>query len=164
VTDIRLDRLARFEQLVQGEGQTSPRFQFIWQQTMAAIEDEFGSVASQIDAIDDYFVSFFFTAVPTASQKLCLHAAGVTFTIPADFTGALFSNVGTNPTASFALDVKQNGTTIGTITVSTGGAVTATTTSGTAKQIIAGDLISIIAPAGPDATAADMAFTIKGER
>ncbi|WP_066560983.1 hypothetical protein [Croceicoccus bisphenolivorans] len=111
-----------------------------------------------------YILPFFFTTAPTDGETLLIHVAGVDFTIPADFTSALQSYVGTNPTNSFALDIKQNGTTIGTISVSTGGVVTATTVGGTAKSITAGDCITVIAPGTADATAANMAFTILGAR
>ena len=112
----------------------------------------------------EYIFGFFFTTTPTDSETLLIHVAGADFTIPADFTAGLQSTVGTNPTSSFALDVQQDGVSIGTITVSTGGSVTATTTSGTAKSIAAGDVITVIAPGSADATAANMAFTIIGER
>lgn len=114
--------------------------------------------------VSDYSIGFFFTSVPTVSEVLLLHVAGAAFTIPANFSGGLQSSVGTNPTATFALDVQKNGSTIGTLSVSTGGVVTATTTSGTSKSIAAGDVIKIVAPSPVDATAANMAFTIIGAR
>lgn len=114
--------------------------------------------------LTQYILPAFFTTTPTAGEVLMIHVAGASFTIPADFAGALQSYVGTNPTATFDLTVKQNGTTIGTISVATSGAVTATTDGGTAKAIAAGDRLTIEAPASADATAANMAFTIIGVR
>jgi hypothetical protein len=111
-----------------------------------------------------YILSFFFTTTPAASEVLFIHVAGAPFAIPANFSGALQSAVGTNPTASFALDVQKNGASIGTITVSTGGIVTATTTSGTSKSIAVGDVLKIVAPGTADATAASMAFSMIGTR
>lgn len=112
----------------------------------------------------DYILGPFFTSTPTASEVLLLNVAGRAFTLAANLSGALQSYVGTNPTASFALDVQKNGATIATITVSTSGVVTATTTGGTSKSIAAGDIIKVAAPASADATAANMAFTIIGAR
>ena len=113
-------------------------------------------------AAQSYILSFFFTSTPTAGETLLIHVAGRAFTIPADFAGALRSTVGVNPTASFALDVQKNGATIGTITVSTGGVVTATTTGGLAQSIAAGDVLTVLAPTPADATAANMACSIVG--
>jgi len=136
-------------------------------------QDAIGAMVDASLAYDDatpllkvaqYIASFFFTSAPTSSEVLFLHVAAVAFTIPGNFASALQSYVGTNPTASFALDVQKNGATIGTITVSTGGSVTATTTSGTSKSIAAGDVIKIVAPGSADATAANMAFTLIGAR
>lgn len=128
-----------------------------------AIDDVAGLQAA-LDALQTYILGLFFTTTPTVSETLMVHVAGTAFTIPADFTAALQSDVGTNPTASFALDVQQNGASIGTITVSDAGVVSATTTSGTSKPIAAGDVIKIVAPGSADATAANMAFTIIGVR
>lgn len=114
--------------------------------------------------LSKYILPLFFTTTPTDGEVLLLHVAGADFAIPANFTDALESYVGANPTATFALTVAQNGATIGTISVSTGGVVTATTTSGTAKAIAQGDLITITGPGTADTTAANMAFTIIGER
>jgi len=111
-----------------------------------------------------YTFAAFFTSVPTASEVLLIHCAGDAFTIPANFASALQSYIGTNPTATFALTLTQNGTTIGTLSVSTSGVVTATTASGTSKAIAAGDVLKLIAPGTPDTTAANMAFTIIGQR
>jgi hypothetical protein len=59
--------------------------------------------------------------------------------------------------------VKNNGTTIGTITVSTGGVVTFATT-GTTVACAAGDLITIIAPSTVDTTIADFGATLIAAR
>lgn len=115
-------------------------------------------------AVQDYIISVFFGATPTASELLFIHAAGDAFTFPANFSGFIQSYVGTNPTATFDLDVRNNGVSIGTISVSTGGVVAATTVGGTSKAVVAGDVITIVAPVTPDATAADMAFTLIGDR
>jgi hypothetical protein len=115
--------------------------------------------------VTSYIFSVAIIAVATAAEVVGLHVAGKAFTIPANFgSGALLSYVGTNPTATYAIDVQQNGTTIGTISVSTSGVVTATTTSGAAKSIAAADVLKFVAPGTADATGANMAFTIIGAR
>ena len=81
----------------------------------------------------------------------------------ANFSGSA-GHVGTNPDATFDIDVKDDGVSIGTISVSTGGAFTFTTTSGTAKTVAAGSRIEFTAPANSpaEATVADIAATLKG--
>lgn len=44
----KLDRLRRFDKLIEGE-QVSPRMQLIWQQTMEAIEGAFAAVNQRVD-------------------------------------------------------------------------------------------------------------------
>lgn len=121
--------------------------------------------------IDDIRVSFFFTSIPTASEVLALYIASDAFTIPANFgTPNSVGVIGTNPTASFAIDVTRqvnatgSFTTIGTITISTGGAFTFATASGTSKSIAANDVIKFVAPSSADATAANCAITVRGTK
>lgn len=106
-------------------------------------------------------VAFFFTTTPSASEVLALYVAADAFTIPANMVGSQVK-VGTNPTATFAIDVQQNGSSIGTISIATDGTPTLTTTSGTAKSIAAGDVLKFVAPSSADSTIADVAITVKG--
>jgi hypothetical protein len=110
-----------------------------------------------------YRVGLFFTTTPTVSEVVALHVAADAFTFPANFaTPDSKGSCGTNPTATFALDVQKNGSTIGTITISTGGVFTFATASGTSKSIAAGDVIKIVAPSPVDSTCANVAITLKG--
>lgn len=121
-----------------------------------------GLTDAQIKSKVSYNVPFGFTSTPIASEKLLLHVFTEAITFPDDFAGAQ-KYVGTNPTASFAMSVKQNGVAIGTITVSTLGVVTFVTTAGAAAFAI-GDVMEITAPNPADTTAANMAFTLVGAR
>jgi hypothetical protein len=104
-----------------------------------------------------------FIATPAASERLAIHPVGRPFTIPANFAGALKSYVGVNPTATFVLTYSTLALgAIGTLSISTGGVVTAATTGGLAIDIADGDVLFCDAPLTPDATAANMAFTILG--
>jgi hypothetical protein len=106
-------------------------------------------------------IAFFFTTAPTTSEVLCIYAAVDAFTIPANMSGSQ-TKVGTNPAATFAIDVQNNGSTIGTISISTGGVATLTTTSGTSKSIAVGDVIKFVAPASADASIANVSINVKG--
>lgn len=110
-----------------------------------------------------YRFGFFFTTTPTSSEVLCLHVAPVAFTIPANFSSPnSVGNCATSPTSSFAIDVQRNGSTIGTITIGTGGSFTFATSSGTSKSITVGDVLKFVAPSSADATCANVAISIQG--
>jgi hypothetical protein len=78
----------------------------------------------------------------------------------ADMIGSIGS-VGVNPTAIYTIEVQDDGTAIGTISISTGGAVTFTTTSGTAKTIASGSVITFVSQATADATVDQGSITLK---
>jgi hypothetical protein len=81
-----------------------------------------------------YDIGFFYGGGPPGSSELIFkHVAARDFQLPGNFF-ASEGHVGTNPTATFDMDVQLEGVSIGTISVSTGGVFTFTTTSGTAKE------------------------------
>lgn len=108
-----------------------------------------------------YDVPLSFAGTPTTSQKIGKLIAVRTIVFPANFAGSA-GHIGTNPTATFAIDVQDNGSSIGTISISTGGTYTFTTASGTAKTVTAGHRIEFVAPSSVDATAALIAATLLG--
>lgn len=110
-----------------------------------------------------YDIPLSFAGTPTASQLMGKLLAVRDIALAANFSGS-FGHVGTNPAATFAIDVQDNGASIGTISISTGGAFTFTTSSGTAKTISAGHRIEFYAPANSPAEAsiANIAATLKG--
>lgn len=83
--------------------------------------------------------------------------------VAADMTGSL-GHIDTNPTATFVVDVRDDGLSIGTISISTGGVFTFTTVDNTAKAVAAGSVIRFVAPDPVDATAAGIAVTIAASR
>lgn len=108
-----------------------------------------------------YDMRFGFAATPTSSQVIDTVMAVRDIDLPANLAGSL-GRVGTNPTASFVMNLKDDGTTIGTITVSTSGVFTFATTSGTAKTIATGSVVTLEAPATADATVANLTMTLLG--
>lgn len=89
----------------------------------------------------------------------------VPITIPSGFTGTK-SYVGTNPasTAVFTLYYVRSGspTSIGTLSISTGGTVTLTSSSGYTSS--SGDTLRMTAPSPQDATLADVCLTVEAAR
>ncbi len=97
---------------------------------------------------------------PSASQFIGGVSAPVTVSFPANFAGSA-AKCRTAPTATFAIDVKLNGSTIGTISFAAAATTaTFTTVGGTAKAVSSGDYIEFFAPATPDLTMADFYFTL----
>jgi hypothetical protein len=107
-------------------------------------------------------VGTFSETAPTASQILLDWLFVEATTFADEFAGSRAS-VGTNPTATFNIDVRKNGSSVGTISISTGGAATFTTT-GTTVSFAAGDLLTLVAPSPADATIARLRITLKGTR
>ncbi len=79
-----------------------------------------------------------------------------------DFAGST-GLVGTNPTSAATIDIKQGVSSIGTISITTGGAVTFVT-SGGAPTFVSGDKLSLINQVTADATLADVSIALKGTR
>jgi hypothetical protein len=110
-----------------------------------------------------YDVPLSFSGTPDAGALIGKLIAVRDIDFPANFSGSV-GHVGTNPDATFAIDVQDDGSTIGTISISTGGAFTFTTAGGTVKTIANGSRIEFYAPSNSpaEATIADIAATLKG--
>lgn len=108
-----------------------------------------------------YDIRLGFGATPTASQvvEAILIVRDVTFA--GDFAGSLGS-IGTPPVASLALSVEDDGVEIGTITIGTDGVFTFATTGGGAQTVAASSLLTLVAPAVPDASAGNAIMTLLG--
>lgn len=89
---------------------------------------------------------------PTADEVIASIPIVRAITIPADFAGSVGYAPAANPAATFDIDVQDDGASIGTVSISTGGSYTFTTVSGTAKAVAAGSLITLVAPTTPDAS------------
>lgn len=108
-----------------------------------------------------YDVPLSYAGTPGSSEIIGRLVIPRAVVFAANFSGS-YGYVGTNPTASFAISVQDDGTEIGTITIATGGTFTFATTSGTAKTVAAGSRLDFVAPASTDATVANIAATLAG--
>jgi hypothetical protein len=105
----------------------------------------------------------FYLGMPTAGQILLAFKVNVPTTLPANMAGAE-GRLTANPTATAVYNIQQNGTTVGTISISTAGAFTFATTGGAAIQFNTGDEFKLLAPGPADATLADVGLTIVVEQ
>lgn len=117
--------------------------------------------ADGVDATASRIISFFVSFTPDASEVLLLYPILEATTLPDDFSGSV-GRVLTNPTSSFVIDVQKNGSSVGTITISTSGVFTFNTT-GTTVSLVSGDYLTFVAPATPDATIKNFGVTMTGE-
>ena len=96
---------------------------------------------------------------PDAGATVFMALAVRSFTIPNGYTASQ-AKAGTAATASSVFTIYKNGGSIGTFTFAASGSTA--TFSGTGGSIVAGDLITIVAPGAQDATLANIAFTLAG--
>lgn len=98
---------------------------------------------------------------PIANEVLVEHIVTDDFTLPADMLGA-FVKVGVNPAAPWVLDVRLNGESVGTITLSTSGTAAFETVERSPVAVEAGGVFSFVAPAVADLDIERLRFTLKG--
>ena len=115
-----------------------------------------GGGAAQVPS----YVSGSVAGSPGASQVVerTIFAAIVTF--PGGLSGS-YGTAGTAATAAASFAIARNGTAVGTMDFAAG-ASAATFTMATATAFAAGDVLTIAAPATPDATLANLAWTLSG--
>lgn len=116
------------------------------------------AVASDVDFYD---LGMDFIGKPTDAQVIARWIVLREVTMPADFSGA-GGDIITNPTSTMAIDIKDDGTTIGTVSIATNGVFTFTTVSGTEKVVAAGSIVTAIGPGTADTTGEDIVFTLPG--
>lgn len=110
----------------------------------------------------NYDIPVMFGGTPITVEVLGRYILGRTVDFVADFAGSVGA-VETNPAATFDIDVKDDGTSIGTVSISTGGVFTFTTVGGSAKSVISGSKLEFVAPASVDANIVDITLTLLGD-
>ncbi len=135
-----------------------------WQQS----GDNVSAYLLGVSAIQPYDLVCSLVGKPGAGATVLIFTAVRAVTLPANFSGS-YGSVGTANTSTAVYTVKNGSTTIGTVTLTTGGSpVTVTftfaTTGGTSKSLAAGDRLTVIAPGSQDATLSDVGFTLAGTR
>jgi len=117
--------------------------------------DGYMSAANLTKALS-YDVSCSISGKPSASQKVLIFPAVQAFTVAA--TGHSWKCY-TNPTATAVFVCAKNGTTFGSLSISTSGVLTLSGFSATSFAV--NDILTITAPSSQDATLADCGITLK---
>lgn len=100
---------------------------------------------------------------PAAGATIYVLTLTDPISIPSNFAGAAAS-CGVNPTSTSTYSVLKNGTSVGTIALSTACKITGSTTGNAAVTWASGDRMTITAPSPQDATASDVGITVRGLR
>jgi hypothetical protein len=103
-----------------------------------------------------------YTGTTTANLVVQRYVFAGTVMFPAGLTGSQ-GTAGVAATATTSYSIKKNGTNVGTM-VFAAGATTATFSMASATTFMAGDILTVVAPASPDATLANLAWTLVGSQ
>ena len=107
-------------------------------------------------------VSGSFTGSMTANLVVQRYVFAGTVMFAAGLTGSQ-GTAGVAATATTTYSIRKNGANVGTM-VFGGSATTATFTMASATTFMAGDILTLVAPASPDATLANLAWTLVGSQ
>lgn len=119
-------------------------------------------ILASVVSLFPYDIGFFVPGTPADNAVVAQFIAVRAFTLADDFAGSK-GVVGTNPLATATFTVKKNGSSIGTIAISTGGVFTFATT-GAGVSMAIGDILTVVAPTPQDATLADVSVILNGTR
>ena len=106
------------------------------------------------------YVSGSWPGSPAASQIVERHILATSVTFPAGLAGS-YAASGTAATAATTFTIAKNGSAIGTMQFAASGS-SASFAMASATTFAPGDLLTIAAPATPDATLANLAWTLAG--
>lgn len=109
-----------------------------------------------------YDVGTFFPGAPGSSELVTRFEAVRDLSFPSALTDSS-GRLGVAATAQTDFDIQKNGSSVGTMRFAASGTI-ATFISASGFTLTGGDRLDVVAPASPDATAADLSFTLKGSK
>lgn len=119
----------------------------LWQYDGAGSPNEWVQVVSPATATIPYDLPCTYSGTPTAGEVITRYEMVRDVDLAANFAGSS-GYVAANPSDTYAIDVQDDGASIGTVSISSGGVYTFTTTGGTAKTISGNSRLEFIAPSG----------------
>lgn len=118
------------------------------------------AAANGLEFVDmSYTLAFYQEAIMTNGQMVYKFVATVGVTLPAGLAGS-YADAEAASTGTVHFDIKKNGSDLGDITFTA--AASGTFTLASDLVLVAGDKLTIIAPATADATLAGVAVSLKG--
>jgi len=127
--------------------------------SIATLNASLTTLTAQVNSHQLQEVQAYQAAAPAASQVVLSYVASRAATLPVNLSGSQ-AKAATAATASATFTVTHNGTNVGTLVFAAAGTVP-TLTMASAQTLAAGDTITVIAPATPDATLAKIAFNLQ---
>ncbi|MGH8520137.1 MAG: DUF2793 domain-containing protein [Gammaproteobacteria bacterium] len=109
-----------------------------------------------------YLAGAMYNGAPTASLIMLHHVVTRQVIFPSGLTGSQ-GKAGTAATAQTDFDIQKNGSSVGTMRFAAS-ATSATFIMASQQTFAAGDILKVVAPATPDATLANLTFTLSGTR
>ena len=109
-----------------------------------------------------YLAGAMYNGAPTASMIMLHHVVTRQVIFPASLTGSQ-GKAGTAATAQTDFDIQKNGSSVGTMRFAASG-TSATFIMASQQTFAAGDILKVVAPVTPDATLANITFTLSGTR
>lgn len=109
-----------------------------------------------------YDIGAQFVGEPTASLVMMRYKFPRAVSFPAGLTSSQ-GVAGVAATAQTDFDIQKNGGSVGTMRFAAAG-TSASFIMASAQSFVAGDILTVIAPASPDATLADVSFVLAGTR
>ncbi|MBV9828538.1 MAG: hypothetical protein JO001_23160 [Alphaproteobacteria bacterium] len=106
------------------------------------------------------YVSGSWSGMPASSQIIERYIFATPVTFPAGLGGS-YGSAGTAASAAASFAIAKNGTSIGTMSFAAS-ALTASFAMGATVSLAGGDVLTVVAPAAPDATLANLAWTLVG--
>lgn len=117
-------------------------------------------ITSAVDLLKREQITGFKNGLHSASEVLLRYVAARSFTLPINAVVSQFKST-IAATASKVFNIQKNGANIGTATFAAAG-TSATFSVASATNFVTGDLLTLVAPAAPDATLANLAFNFVG--
>lgn len=114
-----------------------------------------------IGVVNAYDIAFFAAGNPDDGGLVGTFVATRPFTLLDSFGGGN-GHCGNNPSSTAVFDVKKNGTSIGSVSISNIGVFTFSTTGTTSESFAAGDRLEVFGPSPQDATMANVAVSFLG--
>ena len=117
-------------------------------------------IATYTAGTQPYELEMFLPGAPAAAQIVYRRIFAITVNLPPGLTGSL-ARAGVAATAGTSFTIQKNGANIGAILFGAGATVP-TFSLTAAVSFLAGDILSIVAPATPDPTLAEIALVLLG--
>jgi hypothetical protein len=120
------------------------------------------AMSTAVGGVQPYDIALFAAGKPTASALMMRFVFARSISFQVNLAGSVAS-VGTAATGSTVFSLAKNAGSIGNVTFA-GAATTGTFNVAAAQSFAIGDVLTVTAPASPDATLADLSITLSGLR